>query len=101
MSRIIIVDHEQDLSSWLEEHKLTIEVRKTNYGFVATFTGQLFVDGAAPCPIGDCPLDAVRKLVNSLRGARIGIAGPPHIIVPEFTGINDAVQRAQHTSVKP
>jgi len=100
VSGIIIMDAEVDLLEWLDTHQLTIAVWKTNDGYIAKFKQPIHVaEGGSPQPTGSDALSAVQRLVWSLRGARIGTTGPSNIIVPEFSGIEDAVRGATRTSL--
>jgi hypothetical protein len=100
MSGIIILDRRVDLSGWLKEHGLTILVWKTSVGHIAKFREYVSVEGAAPCPTANDEISSVKMFVWSLRGARIGVAGPPTVVVPEFSGIEEAVKDATRTSTE-
>jgi len=116
MSRITIIEAggevpRTDLATWLEEHRLSIRVRKVPDhvskafsspsmpagGYVAEFEQQIFQEDARGNPhsgVWGSARSAVQDLLGSLRGKLIGAAGPPHITVPEFSGIEEAIAGA-------
>jgi hypothetical protein len=103
VSNIIIISETRDLAEWLEEHGAKIVLRLTNNGWYADFAGHFSYVGprmSVPCTGADTNLErqikAVRSLLWSLRGCRVGFdaKGPSTIEVPEFTGIEEAVKNA-------
>lgn len=104
-SNVVIMDREADLSQWLKDHKVKILLRRTNCGWEAGFDPKPAVEGSrrptgrttGATPFED-QVKAIQALVWDLRGCLIGFTGPANIVVPEFTGIEEAVKNATRAS---
>lgn len=103
MSGIVIMRGEVDLSAWLNERGLTIrvwsapDVVRDGYEYRAAFTVLCRTDGVV-LDCGKTEIEAITNFVRSLRGMKLWTSLPVPIIVPEFSGIENAFNQAKVVS---
>jgi len=97
MSRIIFVNRPptEDLREWLERNALTIVVQPTSYGWQAAFKEPVGMEGDARArPSGSDAKQEALLFIRHLQGQRISCHFKTGLVIPEFTGIEEALAEA-------
>lgn len=96
MSGIIIKNRPEteDLREWLKKCDLTIVVTPTKLGWHATFKEPHIVEGGFARPSGTSAVAEAESFIRWLSGCRLQCGTNAFFIVPEFTGVQEALAAA-------